>query len=275
MFGDNVKVIQQGLFNDCPLRKVVIPDSVKTIGRASFFGCPSLTDVIFGADVDTIRSGAFENTPIRNVIFPDSIRYIGSSAFLGHNITHLVLPESVSYIGVSAFVTDSAGFDTITLLGHIPPQMEVMNTVMSGVVTLSQDAFTYHLTASIEGEYYNESQGVNYDSILLEVPCLAWVNYRATNWNRFNRVHKIGCYSVVTICDTTKGNIFGEGDYSYGDTVSLYAAPRYGYVFNGWADSVTDNPRHFVVIGDTTMEAIFSFPTNIVDTTYIDVYISK
>ena len=53
------------------------------------------------------------------------------------------------------------------------------------------------------------------------------------------------------------GAVSGGGLYHYGDTLTLEALPNLGFVFAGWNDSIADNPRDVIVLGDSTFTALF------------------
>ena len=55
----------------------------------------------------------------------------------------------------------------------------------------------------------------------------------------------------------TAGQLQGCGTYWEGDSVTLRAQPYEGFRFSHWQDSVTDNPRRFVITCDTVFTAYF------------------
>lgn len=85
---------------------------------------------------------------------------------------------------------------------------------------------------------------------------------------RFNRNVAYSTMQVNFVPDTLHvgvavnndlfGSVSGEGDYAYGDMVTVEATPANGYYFVRWADGSTENPATFVCAGDTTVTAIFS-----------------
>ena len=65
-------------------------------------------------------------------------------------------------------------------------------------------------------------------------------------------------YFVNATCDVDKGSVSRAGRYASGSTVSLRAMPAEGYIFSGWSDGTTANPRTVTVTSDTTYTANFT-----------------
>ena len=53
------------------------------------------------------------------------------------------------------------------------------------------------------------------------------------------------------------GSVSGGGTFYYGDTIEIAATPIFPYVFLGWDDGNTENPRSIIVSGDHTYVALF------------------
>ena len=66
-------------------------------------------------------------------------------------------------------------------------------------------------------------------------------------------------FSIIgTSTDDAMGTVNGSGMYAFDSIVTLTAVPNHGYVFNGWADGDTNNPRYVRVTGNANYAAIFS-----------------
>ena len=63
--------------------------------------------------------------------------------------------------------------------------------------------------------------------------------------------------SVVS-SDTVKGNVSGDGSYTYLSQVKISATPNYGYHFTQWNDGDKNNPRTIILKGDTSFTATFA-----------------
>lgn len=87
------------------LKKIIIPDSITTIGDAAFENCTSLTNVIIPDSVISIGKLAFADCDsLTSITIPDSVTTIGDSAFSwSASLTSIVIPDSVITIGDYAF----------------------------------------------------------------------------------------------------------------------------------------------------------------------------
>lgn len=87
------------------LREIVIPSSVKTIGRYTFDHCLSLESVAIPDSVKKIDEYAFSNCKkIENIIIPDSVTEIGDDAFaFCTNLNNISIGKGVTSIGDFAF----------------------------------------------------------------------------------------------------------------------------------------------------------------------------
>ena len=66
-------------------------------------------------------------------------------------------------------------------------------------------------------------------------------------------------YKVTAIADEGNGYVEGGGILASGKTTILTATPYDGYVFTGWSDGNTDNPRELYVDGDIYLTANFDW----------------
>jgi len=65
-------------------------------------------------------------------------------------------------------------------------------------------------------------------------------------------------YSVVLTANYPNfGALYGAGDYTYGQEVTLTAVPFPDVEFLGWNDGIADNPRTIRVVSDTAFHALF------------------
>lgn len=64
-------------------------------------------------------------------------------------------------------------------------------------------------------------------------------------------------YPIRGLCKSEQGTITGTGAYPTGAEIQLTATPKDNFVFAGWSDGVTDNPRTIKVEGEATYVAQF------------------
>ena len=105
---NNSSGIGQGLFYDCPLKKLYLGRNLsyksdKSHGYSPFYGKDRLTSVTVGNSVTRIGNYAFENCGLTSVVIPDSVTSIGNYAFSTCDFTSITIPNSVTSIGYGAF----------------------------------------------------------------------------------------------------------------------------------------------------------------------------
>jgi len=83
-------VVEDYMFEGSGVTSVVIPASIKTIGKNAFKDCVNLQTVVFEAGQSnylTIGDSAFENTALQQVEIPRGTTAVGNRAFFGVNAT--------------------------------------------------------------------------------------------------------------------------------------------------------------------------------------------
>ena len=129
IIGDSVTTIGGSAFEDCSsLTSVTIPNSVTTIGVGVFSGCYSLISVTIPNSVTTIGWRAFSGcSALSSVTIPNSVKIIAHEAFSGCGaLTSVHIPNSVTTIGNSAF----SGCSSLTSV-----------TIGNSVTTIGDNAF--------------------------------------------------------------------------------------------------------------------------------------
>ena len=99
---DNIISILSG---NSVITKVVIPNSVTSIGDCAFSGCSSLTSVTIPNSVTTITSAAFGGcSSLTSITIPNSVTSIGDEAFSDcTSLTSINIPNSVTSISDGTF----------------------------------------------------------------------------------------------------------------------------------------------------------------------------
>lgn len=84
--------------------RVVIPDTVTSIGANTFQGCTGMTSVTIPSSVISIGRRAFKGcTGLASLRIPSSVTSIGAQAFYKcTGFTFFSIPSSVAYIGTCA-----------------------------------------------------------------------------------------------------------------------------------------------------------------------------
>ena len=78
--GSNPKYGLNGATN---LTTLVLPSTLKSVGRFAFYGATNLTDMILPDGLETIAYAAFQYTAVQNFIVPASVTSISGAAFGG------------------------------------------------------------------------------------------------------------------------------------------------------------------------------------------------
>ena len=105
----NLTEIRDETFSYTGLESVIIPNSVKRIGKSAFAYCWKLDSIKFSNGLESIGDNAFaNNSKLTSVILPNSLKTIGYRAFSNDEDSHrilntVVIPAGVEEIGSGAF----------------------------------------------------------------------------------------------------------------------------------------------------------------------------
>ena len=108
---ENTRVIAGSAYKgNSYITKIVIPDSVVTVGERAFDYCPRVRSVVIGDGVETVYAHAFNrHSVMTELIIGSSVKTIGANAFNGAiSLESLMIPDNVTEIGESAFSGCSA-----------------------------------------------------------------------------------------------------------------------------------------------------------------------
>ena len=124
-FDGDVTMIGDCAFESNGYTRIVLPDSVTTIGERAFYFCHSLTSITIGDSVTTIGDYAFQYCyRLTSVTIPDSVTTIGNVAFAScYSLASVTIGDSVTTIGVAAFsgcgsLTSVTIPDSVTTIGE-------------------------------------------------------------------------------------------------------------------------------------------------------------
>lgn len=225
---EGVEIIPQEAFLYCEsLSNITLPNTIKEIEADAFRSCTSLQTILLPNGLTTIGNEAFSDCAnLQQIHIPETVTEIGNNAFSQCQLKKFTLPKTVTTIG-SAILENTYSLEEITILNENP-------------INLTSDAF-YSVNKEIP----------------VYIPCGSLESYTSQEyWKEFTNY--IECNSVFrAICDEERGYI--EKDGSFCSEFSITATAYDGYLFTGWSDGNTDNPRFITLTEDTLiLEAIFA-----------------
>lgn len=120
------------LVYDKETNNMVIPNTVSTIGRFTFYQCRSITLLSIPSSVKYIGSSAFEDCKgLTSITLNDGLEYIGGSTFEGCcGLTELTIPSTVERIELNAFKNCSS---LTSVVSEIRDPFEIEDNVFEGL----------------------------------------------------------------------------------------------------------------------------------------------
>ena len=85
------------------ITRVVLPNSVRYIGRGAFANCMSLISVELGDSLISIGEEAFTNCAFATIALPSTLQNIGVVCFAGCSLNSITIPGSVAKISEGVF----------------------------------------------------------------------------------------------------------------------------------------------------------------------------
>ena len=102
--GKPVTAIGYEAFVNMPIKSIVIPDGIKTIGESAFSSCVSLKSIEIPDSVETIEKYAFSCClGLESITIGSGIKVLEEDVFGGANIKSILIPSNVETIGMNAF----------------------------------------------------------------------------------------------------------------------------------------------------------------------------
>ena len=88
--------------------EIILPESLESIGNATFYGCKNLSTIVIPKSVKSIGDNAFSNCfNLKSIKLYEGLERIGNFTFSGcNNLKELIIPKSVTTIGENAFCFD-------------------------------------------------------------------------------------------------------------------------------------------------------------------------
>ncbi|MCQ2339425.1 MAG: leucine-rich repeat protein [Paludibacteraceae bacterium] len=174
-------------------------------------------------------------------------------------------------------VTPNYGYHFVQWNDNVTDNPRVFVVAQDTSFTAKIDINQYQLTAqSADSTKGSVTGGGTYDyQSLLTITATANYGYRFLKWDdgnianprkltltqdtTFIALFTPESYQVtVQNANPAMGSVLGSGSYPYLSAQTISATANYGYHFNQWNDSVTDNPRTIQVLGDTIFTAEFA-----------------
>ena len=146
-----LEIICDSAFCFCKnLRELIIPDSVRAIGKGAFWGCESLASIILSGQLEVISEKAFWGCrSLRSIKMPESLKRIEDKAFeFCGSLSFIFFAQNVEYVAPTAFNTGKV----------YPSQIIVPNLTDSYYSELLKD--TKVIVKTVD-EFNNEQVGVS------------------------------------------------------------------------------------------------------------------
>lgn len=239
---DTVKSIGEYAFSSLiNLKEIQIPDSVTSIGASAFRGCTALTSAVIPDSVTTIANSVFNGcSSLVSVTIPESVTSIGDYAFSGCTaLTEINIPQGVTEIGSSAFsrckslvsVTFPAGVTEIPYA-----VLESCDALVS--VTILNPECSFCPDRSVFPQFYHEKTGTWESAVTI---------YGAKDSTAQAYAAEFGfSFSVIGGEETQTGDLNADGAVNLKDVVLLRR-----YIAGGWNVTLDDTKAD--INGDGTV----------------------
>ncbi len=221
--GEGVTGISGAAFDSfTALEKVVLPDSLATVGKSAFAYCRALRSVRMGKSLRSIEAYAFERCEgLQEIALPEGLTQIGYGAFLECGLKKITVPRTVKVIDGHAFsycenMTEVVLQDGLESIGELAFQHTGVKslTIPKTITAIGEGPFAgckNLQTIRVDQEnpaYYAGSDGILYTkdrTTLIQVPAQI-VGYLTIP----NTVTSIGGYAFDE-CSRLVGASFPKG----------------------------------------------------------------
>lgn len=203
--------------NHVPITKLVLPDTLTSIGASAFSG-NAIEHVDLPASLTLLDSGAFSNNNLKSIDIPSGIKTLTYSVFSQNtSLSHVTIPDTVTVIQASAFYND--GLTSLTL--------------PNSVSSIENDAFSHNQIGSLVlpnsvksvGSFafaYNKLQMLTLSTGMTEIVSDSFKRNQLKSVNIPNSITKIGdnafqynSFETITI----PKSVLSIGDYAFNGTV--------------------------------------------------------
>ena len=131
--------IGDNAFSGCSIRELILPDSIKSIGKFSFDNCDELTKVKLSANLKTIPEQTFLGCEqLQEIKLPDNLEVIESNAFTScRSLENITLPSNLKKLDYGVF-SNCQKLKSITLPSSLH---EIGQSVFADCIRLSSLTF--------------------------------------------------------------------------------------------------------------------------------------
>ena len=260
------------------LDSITIPASVTRIGDSAFVYCYNLTSVTISNSVTSIGDNAFDSShSLTNIALGTSVTSIGNSAFYRcDNLTSITLPASVTNIGDSAFagcsgltnvtigssvanIGDSAFEDCSLTVITIPASVTNIGSGAFGLLQGNTELISVYFLGNAPGD------GSDWSVFLSNWSGIAYYLPGTTGWGEmFDGLPTVlwtgKPYVRVDVWANPDngGTASGGGLFAVGTNVQLVASANTNWIFTGWSDDDSSNPRT-ITVPDTNITYTANF----------------
>ena len=299
---NSVTSIGMSAFYGCTgLTSVTIPNSVTSIGRSAFYGCTGLTSVTIPNSVTSIGEYAFDNcSSLTSIYVPcgEIDRFKQMLSAYGDKVQYAPLPYNLTILSSELGQIKTSDICEEFLMTAVPnygyhftqwsdgitenPRMITFSKDTTFAAEYAKNTYSIETQANNQGWGTTAGDGAALYQEQLQISATPNYGYHFVQWNdgntenprsvvltqdtTFTVTFAKNVYSITKVANSTQGSISGASQAEYLDNVELTAVPNYGYHFTKWLDGNIDNPRSFVITGDTTFTAEFAKNTYTITT---------
>ena len=105
------KIEGQAFLNCTKLKRVLLPDSVLSLGESAFKQCESIEKIELSSNLTEIPNSCFyswtKQGALNEIIFKEGLEVIGANAFMKQSLKNVQLPNSVRIINQQAFASQA------------------------------------------------------------------------------------------------------------------------------------------------------------------------
>ena len=141
------------------VKKVIINESVASIGAYAFYDCYGLTSITISSGVTSIGVDAFHGcSSLTSITIPSSVTSIGGTAFWGcSGLASITIPSGVTNIGVEAFGCCS-GLTSITIPSSVTSIGDEAFLWCSGLTGIWVDSNNATYASDNSGVLFNKNK---------------------------------------------------------------------------------------------------------------------